>query len=455
MAERWGFARTTAFRLTLLHLAATLVGTAILAGVAWWATVGYAAREAASEVERSMAVLVQAARITGPIGVARSIEVRLAADPQGIDYYLLAAPDGSALAGNLPGLPAELGWSRLVLGDGDTVVLALALRLPGDAVLVVGRDLRRVEELRGLVLQAAGWVGGTALLVGLLGGGLIGRGVAGRVAAMEAALAAVEGGDLGRRLGGRGTGDEFDRLAARIDRVLDRLVELMATVRQVTDDIAHDLRTPLSRLRQRLEEVDAAGSAEQRTDALARAQAECDGLLELFQALLRIAQIEAGERLPAERFDLSQLVETVAEVYQPAAEERGQTLVAAVTPGIAVAGDRTLINQLASNLVDNAIRHGRAGGRVRVALAATADGGAELAVADDGPGIPAAEHGRVFRRFHRLDAARATPGTGLGLALVKAIADRHHMTVSLEEGRPGLVVRVRVPPPLRPASPAR
>ncbi|MBD0272767.1 MAG: HAMP domain-containing histidine kinase [Acetobacteraceae bacterium] len=447
--RRPGWLGTTAFRVTLLHLALTLLGTAALSGVAWWATIGFASRRIATDVEQDANVLLRAARLGGIASVALSVEARVAADRTGTEYYLLAAPDGGRVAGNLAQAPRASGWSTLRLQGGPgpgSEVLAFGTRLPDGAFLVVARDLAPVRDLEARLLGAAGWVGGAALLLGLLGGVLIGRGVARRAAAMEAALAAVEAGDIGRRLPARPGGDEFDRLAGRINAALDRLQELMAAVRQVTDDVAHDLRTPLSRLRQRLEAAAAGRDADAR-GAVASAIEECDRILGVFEALLRIAQVEGGGRRASfQRFDLSGVVEAVAEVYGPAAEERRQTLAVRIAPGVAAWGDRELATQMLANLVENAVHHGREGGRVEVALERSPDGGATVTVADDGPGIPATERERVFRRFHRLDAARSSPGTGLGLALAKAVADLHGMGIVLLDNAPGLRVAVSVPP---------
>ena len=451
LALRWSFARTTAFRVTLLHLALTLLGTLALSAVAWWATAGYAARQVAQQVERDMGVLLQAAALSGVRGLALSIEARIASDRVGLEYYLLAGPDGARIAGNLAEAPQQRGWHTLRLRqpEGAVVpVLALGAPLPGGAALVVARDLSPVEALEDRLLGAAGWVGGGALLIGLAGGLLMGSGIARRAAAMAAALAAVEAGDLGRRLPARPAGDEFDRLAGRINATLDRLQALMAALRQVTDDIAHDLRTPLTRLRQRLEAAGRAATPEAWRAEAEAALAECDAILEVFAALLRIAQAESGaQRAAFTRFDLSAVAESVAEVYAPAAEERGQTLTATVAPGLAGHGDRALMTQMIANLVENAVRHGRPGGRVALALAAAPEGGAVLEVTDDGPGIPPEERERVFRRFHRLDAARSTPGSGLGLALVKAVADLHGLRIGLADAGPGLRVTVHFPPP--------
>ena len=441
-----GWMRTTAFRVTLMHLLLTLLGTATLSGVAWWATIGFASRQLAADVEQDTGVLLRVARLGGAPSVAVMVEARTAADRAGTQYYLLAARDGARMAGNLSQAPRAAGWRTLRLEGGPSVgteVLAHGTRLPDGAFLVVARDLAPVRDLEARLLGAAGWVGGTALLLGLLGGGLMGRGVARRAAVMGEALAAVEAGEIGRRLPVRSGGDEFDRLAQRINTTLDRLQELMATVRQVTDDVAHDLRTPLSHLRQKLE---AAGSGADVRTAVAGAIKECDRILGIFEALLRIAQVEGGASSASfAPFNLSDVVEAVAEVYGPAAEERRQTLTARVAPCMAAWGDRELVTQMLANLAENAVRHGREGGRIEMVLEPSLGGGATVTVADDGAGIPDAERERVFRRFHRLDVARSSPGTGLGLALVRAVADRHGMAITLDDNAPGLRASVSVP----------
>lgn len=436
--------RTTAFRLTLLYLVLTLLGTVLLGGVAWWTTAGFFARETAQEVERGMGVLLQSAALSGARGVALSIEARLAADRAGAEYYALVAPSGQRLAGNIANLPRATGWQEFPVRQPDgseRPVLALTSPLPGGGLLLVGRDLSAVRALEQRLVVAAFWVGGAALLLGLLGGLLIGRGVARRAAAMEAALAAVQGGALSQRLHVGARGDEFDRLAQRINATLDRLGGLMEALRSVTDDIAHDLRTPLTHLRQRLEEAGRAETQAEWRHAAAAAEVECDRLLDLFAALLRIAQVEAGtERAGFSQVDLSAVTESVAEVFAPASEARGQVLTAQIAPGITAWGDRALLTQMLANLVENAVRHGRAGGRIALVLRA-----GEITITDDGPGIPEAEREKVFRRFHRLDAARSTEGSGLGLALVRAVADLHGLTIALEDAAPGLRVRVSLP----------
>ncbi|WP_198374319.1 sensor histidine kinase [Neoroseomonas rubea] len=439
-SSRWAFARTTAFRVTLLHLMLTLAGTALAGGVAWWLTAGFAGRQAVQEVERGMGVLLQSGALSGARGIALSIEARLAADLTGTEHYLLAAPDGQRVAGNLASMPRQAGWHevRVRQTEGTEVpVLLLVAPLPGGGALVVGRDLSAVRALEQRLLSGALWVGLAVLVLGLAGGLVIGRGVAKRAARMEAALAEIQAGALERRLLVGGAGDEFDRLALRINATLDRLQALMTALREVTDDIAHDLRTPLTRLRQRLEAV----ALDPKPEAIAAAEKEVDALLDMFAALLRIAQVESGARRAGfTRVDLSAVAQSVAEVYASAAEERSQVLESDIAPGVTMNGDPALLTQMLANLLENAIRHGRLGGRVRLVL-----GPAEACVSDDGPGIPASEREAVFRRFHRLDAARSTPGSGLGLALVRAVAGLHGIRISLEDAAPGLLVRLALP----------
>jgi signal transduction histidine kinase len=448
--HRTAWLRTTVFRVTLLHLLLTLGGTALIYGLAYWSSSRVAAGQIAAAVERDVRLLFTAAEIGGTRGVALSVEARIAADNTAGVYYLLSAPDGGRIAGNLARAPRAPGWTSLRLREEATEreLVALGTVLPGGAFLVAARDMAPVRELEASLSAAAGWVGGGAVLLGLLGGALISRGVARRAAAMSHALAAVERGDLARRLAVREGGDEFDRLATRINATLDRLGEVMGALRRVTDDIAHDLRTPLGRLRQRLEAALRGAREEAEWQAAVEgAIADCDRILGIFAALLRIAQVEGAARHAGfAEVDLSGLAADVAEVYAPAAEERGQSLSLHLAPGVAARGDRELLAQMLANLVENAVRHGREGGRIRLSLARGAGGGATLVIADDGPGIPAAEREQVFRRFHRLDTARATPGTGLGLALVKAIAELHGIGIVLADAGPGLSVRLAIPP---------
>jgi signal transduction histidine kinase len=242
----------------------------------------------------------------------------------------------------------------------------------------------------------------------------------------------------------RGTHDEIDQLVSSLNAMLSRIQQLMDGLRQVSSDIAHDLRTPLGRLRQHLEDARARATTTADYDAATDAAIEeADELLETFSALLRIAQVEAGaQKRGFTEVDLSDLVTSVGEAYQPAAEDSQHTLDYQIDDGIRLTGDRQLLAQMISNLVENALRHTQAGSTVSLALRKSSTG-FEIEVADNGPGIPETEHGRVFDRFYRLDRSRSTAGSGLGLALVKAIAGLHGLTIRLEDRKPGLGVVVR------------
>jgi signal transduction histidine kinase len=252
---------------------------------------------------------------------------------------------------------------------------------------------------------------------------------------------AIMEGDLAARIPERGTHDEIDQLVASLNAMLARIQQLMDGLRQVSSDIAHDLRTPLGRLRQHLE--DARERATTTADYSAATEAaieEADALLETFSALLRIAQVEAGAQKSAfAPFDVSALLKSLGETYEPVAEDSHHALEVQVEPGAALTGDRQLIAQLVSNLLENALRHTPEGTKVRLALRRQADG-FEIEVADNGPGIPAPEHDKVFDRFYRLDRSRSTSGSGLGLAMVKAIAGLHGLAIRLEDAKPGLRV---------------
>jgi signal transduction histidine kinase len=267
-----------------------------------------------------------------------------------------------------------------------------------------------------------------------------------RIAVITATTERIRAGNLAERVALRGTGDEFDTLAAHINRMLDSIAALTESMRQVTRDIAHDLRTPLGRLRQGLERVRAkARGRPELEQAIDRSIAEVDTVLATFDALLRIGQIEAGTRRAAFReLDLSALLEELAQIYAPVVADSGRTLQQRIAPGLRIRGDRALLVQMMSNLIENGVRHTPAGTTIDLALAR--DGaGLCASVSDDGPGIPAAERERVFRPFYRLDQSRESRGSGLGLGIVAAVAKLHDMAVSLHDNGPGLRVELRIP----------
>ncbi|HVI22571.1 MAG TPA: HAMP domain-containing sensor histidine kinase, partial [Myxococcales bacterium] len=254
---------------------------------------------------------------------------------------------------------------------------------------------------------------------------------------------AIIEGNLSDRVPAQGTGDELDRLAANLNRMLDRIQALMGNVRQVSSDIAHDLRTPLTRLRHRLEAARA--QSPEQGPVLDRALEDIDELLAMFSALLRIAQIEAGaHRASFERVDLAEVFRHIADTYAPVADDQGQRLVSDVAPDLAIRGDRQLLVQMLANLVENALRHTPRGSTITLGLTDTPHGPRGV-VADTGPGIPEEAREKVFQPFYRLEASRSTPGSGLGLALVAAIAGMHGIVIELSGNDPGLKVTLEFP----------
>jgi len=288
------------------------------------------------------------------------------------------------------------------------------------------------------------WSGLVALGMGLLGGAAMGRNLLRRVELVNRTSERVMAGNLSDRIPLDGTSDEFDLLAANLNRMLDQIERLMTVMREVTDDVAHDLKTPLSRLRARLElallgPVDAGAQRE----AIRAAIDEADRLLATFNALLRIAEAEVGAgRDLAEPLDLAEVAHSVVEFYEPVAEEKGFSIILTTEPQVKIRGDRHLLSQALANLLDNALKYA-CGGEIQVRVFRSEK--AVIEVADHGPGIPAADREVVFDRFVRLEPSRSTPGNGLGLSLVRAVAHRHHGTVTLADNHPGLIVRLEFP----------
>jgi signal transduction histidine kinase len=328
-------------------------------------------------------------------------------------------------------------------------IVAHGRQLENGGFLLVGESRYRAVTARQAIFQALVWGIAITVLLAAAGGVALGSGFLRRIEEINRTTRSIMDGDLGKRVPASGAGDEMDQLAINLNAMLDRIQVLMGSVKRVSDDIAHDLRTPLSRLRHRLE------AARERTgphgDAvIEQSIAEVDAILETFSALLRISQIEAGARRAAfSVVSLGQILATVSEAYAPVAEDRSQRLKTELASVAPVQGDRELLTQMVANLIENPIRHCPAGVEITVGLAQE-DGAPVLRVADTGPGIPAAEREKVFRRFYRLEASRTTPGSGLGLALVKAVADLHGASVELSNNQPGLCVTVRFPAPAAP-----
>lgn len=367
--------------------------------------------------------------------------------------YLVVGPNDEKLAGGLPLTSLRAGWinvdeseNALDAKNGKIERFrAYVVELENGTRLAVGGDLGQIEEVEEAILSAFGSAAGIVLVLGIVGGIALSNGFLKRVDTITRTAEAIIAGDLAQRVPTRGTNDDFDRLASTLNQMLDRIADLMESLRQVSNDIAHDLRTPLARLRQRLESMrDHSQAQSDGTTDVDTAIAETDTILETFGALLRIAQVEAGTRRSGFRdVDLSAVFETVIDAFAPAIEDAGKGFVTRVADGVMVRGDRELLTQMLVNLVENAIHHTPAGARIEVSLTMTLDGAVGV-VADNGLGIPESEHDRIFRRFYRLEHSRSTPGNGLGLSLVAAVAALHHIEIELQNNNPGLRVILMV-----------
>ncbi len=358
---------------------------------------------------------------------------------------LLRTANETVVAGALPDAPPGLrGFATVRATDGRDLRM-LGAALPGGLQLVVGADLALVRRGAAALTGALPVAGALAASAALLLGYVAARRLERRIGLVSEAAQDVIAGNLSRRLPLGGRGDEFDRLAVAVNAMLARIEALVDGLQLTTTSIAHDLRSPLFRLRQQLEAA-AARPRDPAADAatLDASLAELDGVLATFSALLRIARAEAG--LKGGGFtdvNLSALVLDLVDTYAAVADEAGQALQANVAPGVHIEGDGALLRQAAANLIENALTHGGPGVVAKLRLQ---DGdGPVLALSDNGPGIPAGERGRVLERFYRLDRSRNTPGTGLGLALVAAVAKLHGASVRLDDAAPGLRVTLAFP----------
>ena len=437
--------RSASFRLTLIYILLFGGSAAVLLTFIYWATAGTLSDQVDATIEADIKGLAEQYELRGTPGVAAIISERVRQDPGGRTVYLLTDPLRRPLVGNLSDWPTvdpdARGWVEFELQDRDSpdgeVYLARArpFVLQGGLNLLVGREVRELVRTRDMVINAMVWGIAITMALALAGGIAMSRSTTRRIEAINQTSREIAEGALDRRIPTRGTDDEFDRLAAQLNDMLDRNQSLMEGLRHVTDNIAHDLRTPLTRLRQTLEGLDEAGLSDaDRTARTERAIAEADGLLSVFSAILRITQIEAGGR--RENFapvDLGEILADVAELYEPVAEEKYLFFALRCDETATIEGDRDLLFQAVANLADNAIKYSPPGGTVTLHAADRT-----VTVSDAGPGIPEDARRDVFRRFHRLEAARNTPGSGLGLSLVEAVAHLHGGAVRLEDNRPGL-----------------
>ena len=453
--------RTTAFKLTLVYLTVFAFFAAFLLGYFAWNTRRLVTEQITQTVDAEITGLAEQYRQGGIRRLVIIVDAR--ARRPGSSLYLVTTFNGESLAGNVgslpPGLLENAGWQetqyrRLDEADGpEHLALVRVFQLPGGFRLLVGRDLEERERIYQVIFAAGKWSVAFVVVFGIAGGFFVARRVLRRVDAMTHTATAIMGGDLSERLPVAGSGDEFDRLAVSLNVMLDRIEALMRGLKEVSDNIAHDLKTPLTRLRNRCEE--ALRSAKNESDyrqALEATIEESEGLIRTFNALLMIARAESGQaRDNMSEFDGAEVARGVGELYEPLAEEEGVTLEVDAPAPVPVRGNRELVSQALANLVDNAIKYaapgtGKNGAPSSIVVTALSDGErALLTVADKGPGVPESMRERVVERFVRLEQSRTVPGSGLGLSLASAVATLHGGELKLQDNQPGLRAIIALP----------
>ncbi len=444
--------RSASLRFAALFGLVFTLSAIALVGFLWYTTAGLLDRQIEAAISADGQGLVERWSEGGVPALLLTIQERLSENVDDDAIYDVADPFGNTVGGNMGRWPTQVDsagvFYELSIVQAETHSLAEVRRydLPGGFRLLVGRDVRGRVELRRLLTNT---LFSSVLVIAALGaiGALVIRNVFRRMVAEVSATAdAIAGGDLTPRVRRSGRGDEFDRMAESINTMLERIARLMDGVRQVSNAIAHDLRTPITRARARLE--DAAAHAHDEADlraAVERAVSDLDGVTAVFQALMRIAEIEVGARRSAfADVDLGPLLADLAELYGAPAEDRGLSLKLTVPDTLSILGDRDMLQQAVSNLLDNAIKFSPEGGDIRLE-AAQVDKQVRISVADRGPGIPEEDRARASERFFRGEQARSTPGYGLGLALVQAVALLHEGSLVLVDAAPGLRATIILP----------
>lgn len=456
--------RTTAFKISLAYLAISAIGAGLVFSSVGLSMNRLVGEQIAQTIETDITGLSEQYAQGGIRRLVNIIQKRT--HRPGAGLYLVTTPAGERIAGNIAALPpgvlahhglVETSYHPADDPRGARRALARTFVLAGGFHLLVGHDLEEGEKLRHILgralLASLFWL----VIVGTIGGLWVAQRVLNRVDSINANARAIVAGDLSGRLQLAGTGDELDRLVQNFNAMLDRICELMAGLKEVSDNIAHDLKTPLTRLRAGVEQaLRAAKSPEAYREALEKALEESDRLIQIFDALLSIARAEAGAgREGMTDFDASSVARDVGELYEPVADERGVVLAVNAEPGLYVHGSRELAGQAVANLVDNALKYGSPGpvlrgldqaNEARVELSARRSGGnVEFIVADHGPGIAEKDRLRVLDRFVRLENARSRPGSGLGLSLAAAVARLHNGSLRIEDNEPGLRAVLSLP----------
>jgi hypothetical protein len=441
-----------AFRIVVIYLALFAVSASALVAFVYWNTARVFDQQTDETIGAEVTGLVEQYQRLGLAGLTDVIIRRSMRGGQGL--YLLASRDRKALAGNLDGWPQvdsgsggtiEFNYERRAAGANEIRrARGRVFRLPQGMFLLVARDVHERHRIETLFTTLLPWSVGLTILLGLVGGLIVSRRFLARLDAINRTSREIIAGDLSKRVPMSAAGDEFDDLAGHLNRMLDRIERLLRGMREVSDNVAHDLRSPLNRLRAQLENAQRSVRADpEAARDIEAAIAETERLMATFNALLLIAEAEAGSvRESMETFDLHEAVTGVGELYAPLAEEKGVRLTVEADVGVLIRGNRNLVSQAVANLVDNAIKYTPSGGTITVSLENGGNGPA-VVVADSGPGIPARDRPRVTERFVRLESSRNSPGTGLGLSLVAAVARLHDADLELADNAPGLRAGLR------------
>ena len=452
--------RTTAFKLTLVYLTVFALFAVFLLAYFAWNTRRLFNEQITQTVDAEIGGLSEQYNLGGIRRLVIIVDTR--ARRPGSSLYLVTTNAGEGLAGNVgslpPGLLEKAGWSETEYRRQDESegpahsALVRVIQLPGGFRLLVGRDLDERERLYDVVISAGKWSAAIVVVLGLAGGFFVARRVLRRVDAMTETTRSIMEGDLGERLPITGSNDELDRLAVNLNAMLERIEALMRGLKEVSDNIAHDLKTPLTRLQNRAEQaLRTAKTESEYRSALEATIEESEGLIRTFNALLMIARAESGQaRDNMSEFDASEVARGVGELYEPLAEEKGLSLEVEAPSPVPVHGSRELVSQALANLVDNAIKYAASAERADKSHVITVKAASEgdrvlLSVIDQGPGIPESMRERVVERFVRLDQSRTVPGSGLGLSLVAAVARLHGGELKFEDNAPGLAATIALP----------
>ncbi len=447
---------SSTFRLAALYLVLFALSVSALLGYVYWNTAVLLERQTDETISAEVQALADQYRLRGLSGIIDTIQ-RRSSDQSGA-VYLLTAPGGQRIAGNLNSLPPmpqdEATWIEFPLAveknavRENHVARAFHTDLAGGFQLLVGRDVEALRQFATIIRQTIYYALAIAAVLGLGGGLLMSRNFLKRVDAITAASRTIMAGNMAGRMPVAGSNDELDRLALALNEMLEQIESLMAGMKEVSSNVAHDLKTPLTRIKAQVEAALRSNSPDDYREALERTVDESDRLLDTFNALLSIARAEAGQaRQGLVPIDVSALIADVVELYEPMAEEAGGRLSSDAAPGLMVIGDRQLLAQALTNLVDNALKYGaRDGETPEIEVSGKIeDDKVVITVADHGIGIPAEDRGRVTERFVRLDSSRSKPGNGLGLSLVSGVMKLHKGSLVLADNHPGLAARLVLP----------